>query len=194
MTSTCTGCGEHQSGDPLGRCYDCRRAEPGYTARLNAFVRDFMKKEPRSNAEAVKRVGEPGAYRFFYADVIREPCPDCGEPTGVGFSKHDPGAEEREVTRCTECAAAGIEREAEIESEYLGYPVTDRGNCTGCGNSTQRYGEAGSPQCQECGPEPTRDTPAPEPPSMEAVRQAGVPVAQAPEAEAHIQDSLDVGI
>ena len=69
MTGTCTGCGLYQSGDPSGKCWECRMAEPGYRARLDATVRDGMTAEYRRSSRVApgsgRESGDPGPYRFF---------------------------------------------------------------------------------------------------------------------------------
>ena len=132
MTTTCTGCGDYQSGDPSGQCWECRTAQPGYLAQLRQTVETGMAAEYAAHpewqeaAQARQAEGEtrgPSPFRFFHADVIRKECPECGWATAAGFdSPHDPGAENREPTSCTGCAAreieAGLRAEAEARNTY----------------------------------------------------------------------------
>jgi hypothetical protein len=66
---------------------------------------------------------DPGPYQFFWADVIRKECPDCGWATAVGFDHPaDPGAQTRQPTSCTGCMAreieAGLKAGAEAHRTY----------------------------------------------------------------------------
>jgi hypothetical protein len=132
LTTTCPQCGDHQSGDPSGRCFDCRAAEPGYLARLNARVRDLMTRGPQVPKTAAAEAGEPGAFRFFWVGVVRQACPECELPTATGFGRHDPDAETREPARCTDCSGERIEWAALQESRaltvFIGTPVRARGS------------------------------------------------------------------
>lgn len=126
MTATCTGCGDYQSGDPSGKCWECRLAEPGYRARLDAQVQAGLAAESGAHPEwrqVRPQSADPGPYRFFSADVIRKECPECGWATAVGFDHPaDPGAQTREPTSCTGCMAReiehGIRAEAEARNTY----------------------------------------------------------------------------
>ena len=113
MTGTCTGCGLYQSGDPSGKCWECRIAEPGYRARLDGTVRKGIAAEYAAHPEWRQlrpESGDPGPYRFFWAEVIRKECPECGWATAVGFDHPDDrGAETGDPTKCTECSARDIE-------------------------------------------------------------------------------------
>jgi hypothetical protein len=188
VITTCTRCGDHQSGDPSGRCFDCRTAEPGYLARLNARVREFMAREPQAH-NAAAEVGDPGAFRFFWAAVVRQACPECELPTATGFDRHDPGAETREPARCTDCSAERIEWAARQQSRALGYPLTEQGPCGSCREPAHRYGVGGKPLCGTCEPHPApARVPAAEPHVPEPVPAPGrapeVTQITAPEVEA----------
>jgi DNA-directed RNA polymerase subunit M/transcription elongation factor TFIIS len=178
VITTCTQCGDHQSGDPSGRCFDCRTAEPGYLARLNARVREFMAREPHAHKAAVAKVGDPGAFRFFWADVVRRACPECQLPTATGFDRHDPGAETREAARCPDCSAERIEWTALQQSRALGYPLTEQGPCASCREPAHRYGDGGKPLCATCEPEATEPhvpEPGPAPERAPEVTQITAP-------------------
>lgn len=159
-TQTCAECGDFQSGDPSGLCYSCRLDQFGYRARQAAQVREFVTQDNKRLAEMgltphrasqVQR-DDPGPYRFFWANVIRRPCPGCGAPTGTGFDRHDPGAATRAPTRCAGCAAAAITRQAQAESTHTGYPIAEQGPCAKCRQPTRRYGDEGRPLCPCCQP------------------------------------------
>jgi len=83
-----------------------------------------METEPEHDAHQVRpQSADPGPYRFFWADVIRKECPECGWATAVGFDHPaDPGAQTREPTSCTGCMAReiehGIKAEAEARNTY----------------------------------------------------------------------------
>lgn len=89
------------------------------------------------------------AYRFFYADVIREPCPTCEHPTGVGFTRND--SEPEKPTECVLCARAEIDNEIQF-SHASGYPVTEQGPCANaeCRAPHRLYGPNSTPLCPEC--------------------------------------------
>jgi len=130
MTGTCTGCGLYQSGDPSGKCWECRIAEPGYRARLDGTVRKGIAAEYAAHPEWRQlrpESGDPGPYRFFWAEVIRKECPECGWATAVGFDHPDDrGAETGDPTKCTECSARDIEAGLRAESEARNtYEVPD---------------------------------------------------------------------
>lgn len=161
LTTTCIQCGDHQSGDSSGKCFDCRMAEPGYRARQAAALREFLIEDNKRLAQMGLQPqrppqADPGPYRFFWADVIRVACPECEIPTGVGFDRHDPGGEDREPARCTECAADRIEWAVKQEGRALGFPLNELGPCGQCRESTHRYGPGGKPLCPSCEPEPDR--------------------------------------
>ena len=111
------------------------------------------------------RIGDPGPFRWFWANRVTKPCPDCGHRTSVGFDRADPGASTREPARCVQCTAAEIDNAIQFSRGELGYPLTEQGPCVSCGAPTRRYGPQGSPACGVCvqaeatpGP-----SPAPEP-------------------------------
>jgi hypothetical protein len=91
--------------------------------------------------------GQPGPFRWFWAATVRQPCPDCGAPTAVGFDRCDtPSPPER----CVKCTAEVIANEIQFSRAELGYPVTEQGPCTVCHEPTRRYGPEGAPQCGTC--------------------------------------------
>ncbi|MGA2830101.1 MAG: hypothetical protein ABSF03_28785 [Streptosporangiaceae bacterium] len=63
---------------------------------------------------------EGSPYEWFWANVVRKPCPDCSHPTGVGFDRNDPGVLDRKPARCTECSASAIHRDIQIEAAHPG--------------------------------------------------------------------------
>ena len=109
MTTTCTGCGDHQSGDPSGQYWECRLAEPGYAAQLDARVIEGMTREYEAHPDWKVRqprtvapgcgIGDPVAY----AD-----CPGCGWAVAVGFVHDDPGAGTRDPRPCGPCQQAEL--------------------------------------------------------------------------------------
>ena len=91
--------------------------------------------------------GDPGPFRWFWANAVRQPCPDCEEPTAVGF---DHGDTLSKPTRCVRCTAEAVRNEIEFSKAELGYPVTERGPCAACHRPTRRYGPQGAPRCGSC--------------------------------------------
>ncbi len=60
----------------------------------------------------------PGPFRWFWADVARQPCPDRGEPAATGSGRSDtPG----QPTRRTACRAAAISNEVWFAAALRGY-------------------------------------------------------------------------
>jgi hypothetical protein len=116
-----------RSGHPSGLCWDCRTAQLGYLARLRQLVAAGMAAEYAAHPEwrtarnpQAEGTG-PSPFRFFWADVIRKPCPLCGRPAAVGFdSPHDPGARFRRPAKCLACASADIRPAFLAESVHPG--------------------------------------------------------------------------
>jgi hypothetical protein len=80
---------------------------------------------PHEETAPERQTSERGSpYEWFYADVIRKPCPDCSNPTAVGFSTKDPGVHGREPARCVECSAQAIHRDAQYEAAHPGIRLT----------------------------------------------------------------------
>ena len=93
---------------------------------------------------------DPGPFRWFWANRVTKPCPDCGHRTSVGFDRADPGAGAREPTRCVHCAAAEVDNAIQFSRAELGYPLTEQGPCGSCGAPIRRYGPHGKPNCEAC--------------------------------------------
>jgi hypothetical protein len=128
---------------------------------------------------------DPGPFRWFWANRVTKPCPDCGHPTSVGFDRADPGAEAREPTPCAHCTTAEVDNAVQFSRGDLGYPLTEQGPCGSCGASIRRYGPHGKPNCEACAQPEATLGPPPEPePSP-----AGQPQRRPPALEA--QPELD---
>jgi hypothetical protein len=130
-------------------------------------------------------------FRFFGADVVRQACPECELPTATGFDRQDPGAAEREATRCTDCSAERIEWAAQQESRAPGYPLAEQGPCGSCREPTHRYGDDGKPLCASC----EAETSAPAGPAAHVPEPAPV-IERAPEVAeitAPVQGELELG-
>src|SRR5258705_13344692 len=96
---------------------------------------------PRPSCEAGMSIRpDPGLFRWFWANRVTKPCPECGHPTSVGFDRADPGAAAREPTRFVLCTAAQIDNAVQFSRGELGYPLTEQGPCVSCGGPTRRYG------------------------------------------------------
>ena len=126
MTGTCTGCGDYQSGDPSGKCWECRIAEPGYRARLDATVRKGIAAEYAAHPgvapdPARVRRSRPLPVLLRRSDPQRVPRVRMGNGCRL-YHPDDPGAETREPAKCTECSArdieAGLRAEAEARNTY----------------------------------------------------------------------------
>ena len=122
--------------------------------------------------------GDPGPFRWFWANRITQPCPDCEHRTSTGFDRADPGVSTRKPARCVQCTVAEIDNAIQFSRGELGYPLTEQGPCVSCGAPTRRYGPQGNPACGACvqatpGPPPaTEPSPARQPrlrpPDLEA--------------------------
>ncbi len=129
MTGTCTGCGDYQSGDPSGKCWECRIAEPGYRARLDATVRKGIAAEYAAHPEwrqTRPESGDPGPYRFFYAEVIRKECPGCGWATAAGFTTRTTRAPRPGSQRNALSAQPGISRPGYVPKQRPGTRTRSR--------------------------------------------------------------------
>ncbi len=91
-----------------------------------------------------------GPFRFFWAEVVRRPCPVCQHPTAVGFDQNDPGAAAREPTPCVLCVRAEMDNEIQFSRGTLGYPLTEQGPCAKCGAPHRLYGPEGRKFCDPC--------------------------------------------
>jgi hypothetical protein len=97
----------------------------------------------------------PGPFRWFWAARVTKPCPDCGHKTSVGFDRNDPGAQDREPSRCAHCTSAAIDNAAQFARGEIGYPLTEQGPCVSCHAPARRYGPQARPACAACaGPAP----------------------------------------
>ena len=96
------------------------------------------------------RQPDPGPFRWFWANRVTKPCPDCGHRTSVGFDRADPEASAREPTRCVHCVTAEVDNAIHFSRAELGYPLTEQGPCVSCGAAIRRYGPHGSPKCEAC--------------------------------------------
>ena len=115
MITTWTGCGDHQSGDPSGKCYDCRLAEPGYGACLDARIVDGMSREHEAHPDwkvRQPRTVAPG--RGIGDPVVDADCPGCGWAVPAGFVHDDPGAGTREPRPCGPCQQAELTEAPEV--------------------------------------------------------------------------------
>ena len=124
---------------------------------------------------------DPGPFRWFWANRVTRPCPDCGHRTSVGFDRADPGASAREPTRCVHCTSAEVDNAVQFSRAELGYPLTEQGPCVSCGASIRRYGPHGSPKCGTCGQPEAARVPSPEPalsPAGQLQRRSLAPEAQ----------------
>jgi hypothetical protein len=65
---------------------------------------------------APNRSDDHGPYRYFWAEVVRKECPECGWATAVGFD-NEPGVQDRVPTKCVECSAGDIENGLRAEAE-----------------------------------------------------------------------------
>jgi hypothetical protein len=128
---------------------------------------------------------DPGPFRWFWANRVTKPCPDCGHRTSVGFDRADPGAGAREPTRCVHCTTAEVGNAVQFSRGELGYPLTEQGPCGSCGASIQRYGPHGKPNCEAC----AQPEAAPGPPPEPEPSPAGQPQRRPPAQEA--QPELD---
>jgi hypothetical protein len=90
---------------------------------------------------------DPGLFRWFWANGVTKPCPDCRHPTSVGFDRADPGVAAREPTRCVLCTAAQVDNAVQFSRGELGHPLTEQGPCVSCGDPTRRYGPHASSTC-----------------------------------------------
>ena len=109
MTTTCTGCGDYQTGDPSGKCYECRLAEPGYAAQLDARVIEGMTREYEAHPDwKVRQPRTVALGRGIGDPVVYADCPGCGWAVAVGFVHGDPGAGTREPRPCGPCQQAGL--------------------------------------------------------------------------------------
>jgi hypothetical protein len=127
----------------------------------------------------------PGPFRWFWANRVTKPCPDCGHRTSVGFDRADPGADAREPTRCVHCTTAEVDNAVQFSRGELGYPLTEQGPCVSCGTSIRRYGPHGKPNCEAC----AQPEAAPGPPPGPEPSPAGQPQRRPPALEA--QPELD---
>lgn len=132
---------------------------------------------------------DPGPFRWFWANRVTKPCPDCGHRTSVGFDRADPEAEVREPTRCVHCTAAEVDNAIQFSRAELGYPLTEQGPCVSCGAAIRRYGPHGNPKCGACAQPEAARVPSPEP----GPSPAGHPQRRqlAPQAEAEL-DQLEL--
>ena len=104
-----------------------------------------------------------GPFRWFWANRVSKPCPDCGHRTSVGFDRADPEASAREPTRCVHCVTAEVDNAIQFSRAELGYPLTEQGPCVSCGAAIRRYGPHGSPKCEACAQPEAGPGPSPEP-------------------------------
>ena len=102
--------------------------------------------------------GDRGPFRWFWAATARQPCPDCGGPTAVGFDRYDTLSQ---PARCVKRTAEVVANEIQFSKAELGYPVTEQGPCAVCHEPTRRYGPEGAPRCVSC--EAVLQEPEPEP-------------------------------
>lgn len=167
---TCNGCGDKQTLHESGRCYDCRGAEGkrDLRAKVSAGMKDDaqMLREMGLQAKYSGPKDDLSPYRFFYAGVVRQPCPDCGRLTATGFDRNDI---ERRPERCNECSSEALQDMAHEAKMGLGHAPEQEGNCSGCGDRTVVYGEGGRPLCSDCGVDAAN-----EPEAVEALRMAGM--------------------
>ncbi|HLI42504.1 MAG TPA: hypothetical protein VKV35_12805 [Streptosporangiaceae bacterium] len=91
-----------------------------------------------------------GPFRWFRANVVRLPCPDCGCPTAAGFDRDDTLSP---PARCAACSADAISNEIQFSRARLGYPVTEQGPCARCRAPARIYGPHGRPVCPACRPQ-----------------------------------------
>ncbi len=132
---------------------------------------------------------DPGLFRWFCANRVTKPCPDCRHPTSVGFDRADPGAAAREPTRCVLCTAAQIDNAVQFSRGELGYPLTEQGPCVSCGGPTRRYGPHASPTCEIC----ARAEASPDDPSAEPEPSpAGQPQTRPPDLEVQPEPDLEL--
>jgi len=108
------------------------------------------------------RQPDPGPFRWFWAERVTKPCPDCGHRTSVGFDRADPGVGAREPTRCVHCTVAEVDNAIQFSRGELGYPLTEQGPCVSCGAAIRRYGPHGSPKCGACAQPEAALGPSPE--------------------------------
>lgn len=83
------------------------------------------------------------AFRYFHRKILYGSCPQCGQPTAIGFTGE---TNLPPPTTCTACRAALIAR-ALLET-------AEQGPCARCHKTCARYGDHGSPLCQNCRPLP----------------------------------------
>ena len=109
----------------------------------------------------MSRQPDPGPFRWFWANRVTKPCPDCGHRTSVGFDRADPGAGAREPTRCVHCAAAEVDNAIQFSRAELGYPLTEHGkpNCEACAQPEAAPGPPPGPELSPAG-QPQRRPPA----------------------------------
>ena len=132
---------------------------------------------------------DAGPFRWFWAEVIRKPCPSCHRPTAVGFDRADPGAAGRVPSTCTGCTGIKIENANQFSRGQIGYPLSEQGPCANCRQPTRLYGPHGRPVCDSCAETSTRP-PAPEPRTAAIPPLAEIPAPRSPEPDPEPELSL----
>jgi hypothetical protein len=101
------------------RCEDCGTPEPhgthGTVDCIGRAKAAGIEVEPhRPPAVTERQIDET---QWFWSEVARRPCPDCGAPTAVGFARGDVT---EAPTRCVQCSAEAISNAYRLEQYEKG--------------------------------------------------------------------------